>query len=68
MTKRDQARPPGAYRAYLVRLWRDGAAGPWWALARDAESAQEHRFATIEQLCLFLYRQTLGEGGPADRR
>ena len=59
-TDGQHARPPGAYRAYLVRLWQDSAEGPWRAMAREAESGEEHRFATIEQLFLFLHRQTQG--------
>jgi hypothetical protein len=55
-------RPHSAYRAYLVRLWQDSAEGPWRALARDAESGEEHRFVTTEQLFLFLHRQTQGRG------
>ena len=55
-------RPPGAYHAYLVRLWQDSADAPWRALSRDAETGEEHRFATIEQLFLFLHRQTQGRG------
>jgi hypothetical protein len=51
-----------AYRAYLVRLWQEGPDDPWRALTRDAETHEERRFATVEQLFLFLYRQTEGAG------
>jgi hypothetical protein len=61
-TDRQDARPYDAYQAYLVRLWQDSADGPWRALARDAASGEEHRFATIEQLFLFIHRQTQGRG------
>jgi hypothetical protein len=59
-TNGQHTRPHAGYRAYLVRFWQDSAAQPWRALARDAESGEEHRFLTIEQLFVFLHRQTQG--------
>ena len=59
-------RPPGTYRAFLVRLWQDSADAPWRALARDAETGEEYRFATIEQLFLFLHRQTQGRAATGE--
>jgi len=48
------------YRAYLVRLWQDSPHAPWRALARDVETGEERRFATVEHLFLFLHRRTEG--------
>jgi len=62
MTDISPLRPRGPYRAYLVRLWQEGPDVPWRALTRDAETHEERRFATIEQLFLFLHRQTEGAG------
>lgn len=55
--------PDERYHAYLVRLWQDGPNRPWRALTRDCATDEERRFATIEELFLFLYLQTDG-GGP----
>lgn len=69
MTHTSPPRPHGPYRAYLVRLWQEGPDVPWRALTRDAETAEERRFATIEGLFLFLHRQTEGateNGGRSD--
>jgi hypothetical protein len=49
------------YHAYLVRLWQDR---PWRALIRDCANDQEQRFATVEELFLFLHRQTDGGAPP----
>jgi hypothetical protein len=48
------------YHAYLVRLWQDGPSRPWRAFVRDCATDEERRFATIEELFLFLHRQTDG--------
>jgi hypothetical protein len=45
-----------------VRLWQESPDLPWRAFARDAETDEERRFATVEQLFLFLHRQTEGGG------
>lgn len=42
------------YRAYLVRLWRDGAHEPWRASAQSVQSGELIRFATLEELFAFL--------------
>jgi hypothetical protein len=54
--------PDERYHAYLVRLWQDGPNRPWRALTRDCANDEERRFATIEELFLFLHRQTDGAG------
>jgi hypothetical protein len=50
------------YHAYLVRLWQDRPEKPWRALTRDCANDEERRFATVEELFLFLRRQTDGVG------
>ncbi|HEX6509652.1 MAG TPA: hypothetical protein VF221_18640 [Chloroflexota bacterium] len=60
MMNESPLRPSGNYRAYLVRLWQESPDIPWRVLARDVETGEECRFATIEQLFLFLHRQTEG--------
>lgn len=62
MIEQSAARPENHYHAYLVRLWRDGPENPWRALVRTGDDDEERRFATIEQLFLFLHRQTEGRG------
>ncbi|MGB1253063.1 MAG: hypothetical protein ACPG8W_20785 [Candidatus Promineifilaceae bacterium] len=42
------------YLAYLVRFWRADESGCWHALARNVQTEEEHRFATIEQCITFL--------------
>lgn len=59
----DSSSPDERYHAYLVRLWQERPNTPWRALVRDAANDEERRFATIEELFLFLYLQTDG-GGP----
>lgn len=55
--------PPSAgYQVYLVRLWQERPGGPWRALAKDSQSGDEVRFATLEQLCLFLHERMAGSG------
>jgi hypothetical protein len=60
MTIEGRAGPHGGYQAYLVRLWQDSPDAPWRALTRDAETGDEQRFATLEQLFLFLHRRAHG--------
>lgn len=60
MTSAERARSGPGYHAYLVRLWQDGPTAPWRALTRDAETGEEQRFATLEQLFVFLHHQTHG--------
>jgi hypothetical protein len=54
--------PAFPYRAYLVRLWQESADGPWRALTSDAQTYEQCSFDTVEQLFLFLHRQTEGAG------
>ena len=60
---KDTSPPDERYHAYLVRLWQDRPDRPWRAFVRDSANDEERRFGTIEELFLFLHRQTDG-GGP----
>ena len=50
---------PG-YSSYLLRLWPVRSAGRvvWRASLESTRTANQHRFATLEQLVIFLRRQT----------
>ena len=49
-----KANTPSHYRAYLVRLWRDNAEEPWRASAQSVQSGGLVRFATLQELFVFL--------------
>jgi hypothetical protein len=59
---KDSSPPDERYHAYLVRLWQDRPESPWRALIIDCANDEELRFATVEELFLFLRRQTDGAG------
>jgi len=61
MIEARRGQPPAGYQAYLVRLWQESPRGAWRALAKDARTGDEVRFATLEQLFLFLHGRTTGE-------
>ena len=46
------------YRAYLIRLWRDGAEGTWRASAQSVDGQVIVRFASLAALYAFLRAQT----------
>ena len=46
------------YRAYLLRLWRDGPQQRWHATLEEPQTGARHSFATREELFDFLARQT----------
>lgn len=48
---------PPHYRAYLVRLWRDGETGPWRASVTHVVTAEVHKFASPQLLWAYLQRQ-----------
>jgi hypothetical protein len=62
MTDQSVPWPENHYHAYLVRLWQDRPEHPWRVLVRDCDNDEERRFNTVEQLFLFLHRQTEGRG------
>lgn len=53
-----------SYCAYLVRLWQDSPHAGWRASAQSVQTGATVRFADLEQLFIFLHRQT--EGQPLD--
>lgn len=51
------------YKAYLLRLWREGDEGNWRAILEDAHSETRRGFASLEALFKFLSEVT-GEVNP----
>lgn len=49
---------PANYRAYLIRLWRDGTAQTWRASVQPVAGGATVRFASLEALFDFLLSQT----------
>ena len=47
---------PGAYHAYLIRLWQDHPQAPWRASAQSVRSGELVRFASLAALWQFLER------------
>lgn len=46
------------YKAYLLRLWREGEDGNWRAILEDAHSEARRGFASLEALFKFLSEAT----------
>ena len=46
------------YRAYVLRLWRDGPAAPWRAVLECARTGERHAFACLVDLYAFLDAET----------
>lgn len=46
------------YKAYLLRLWREGDDGDWRAILEDAHSEARRGFASLEALFKFLSEAT----------
>jgi hypothetical protein len=46
------------YQAYLLRLWREPQDQVWRASLKTTAGAQELVFANLEELFLYLLRQT----------
>ncbi|MBX3015643.1 MAG: hypothetical protein KF832_29240 [Caldilineaceae bacterium] len=46
------------YQAYLLRLWRDGADGPWRASLQSTKESRTQLFADVSSLIAFLEAQT----------
>jgi hypothetical protein len=40
--------------SYLLRLWRNGAAGGWRASLQSVQTGERHMFADLESLLAFL--------------
>ncbi len=58
------------YRAYLLRLWRDGEESPWRASLQDPRAGETFGFASVTQLIAFIEQQTqnFSESGIPGRR
>ena len=54
---------PHDYRAYLVRLWRGDDPHTWRASAQSARTGDIARFASLEELFVFLESRTRGKNG-----
>jgi hypothetical protein len=50
--------PTKNYKGYLVRVWRSDSQAPWRASAQDTMSGEQHHFANLENLLLFLREET----------
>ena len=59
--------PVPDYRTYVLRLWRMRGAGAigWRASLADPDSGERHGFASLDDLLLFLRRET-GVGSGAE--
>lgn len=42
------------YRAFLIRLWREGEQGPWRAEAENPHTGEHRAFADLRMLFEFL--------------
>lgn len=49
------------YRSYILRMWRDSAAGDWRASVQNIADCETHHFASLEQLFIFLCEEVDGE-------
>lgn len=49
---------PADYHACLLRLWREGAGGPWRASLQLVEAGERIGFADLERLFAYLLRLT----------
>jgi hypothetical protein len=51
------------YKAYLLRLWREGEDGGWRAILEDAHSDTRRGFASLEALIAHLRELTDADAG-----
>lgn len=54
---------PSQNRSYLLRLWRSGDGKTWRAMLEDVSSHECHHFADLEELFVFLRKETKSEFG-----
>lgn len=47
------------YKAFLIRIWRSSPEAPWRAFAHDIANGEQHHFASLENLFLFLNDLTI---------
>jgi hypothetical protein len=57
---------PGAYHAYLVRLWQERPQAPWRASVQSVTTGETVRFADLGQLFAFLQAQAAPNAPAAD--
>ncbi|MFN8496887.1 MAG: hypothetical protein U0641_03460 [Anaerolineae bacterium] len=50
----DHLQSPARYHSFLVRLWQDGAGGPWRASAHCVQTGDTLRFASVEAMFAYL--------------
>jgi hypothetical protein len=55
-----------SYRAYLVRLWKDGRPPTWRASAQVVKTGEIIRFAALAELFDFLAIETIGSKADDD--
>lgn len=48
----------GAYHSYVVRVWQESPHAAWRASAQHVQTGETTRFADLDALFAFLYRQT----------
>jgi len=50
------------YRAFVLRIWCDGAVGPWRASLQSVVTGERVLFNSLEHLCVYLL--TIDENTP----
>lgn len=51
------------YKAFLLRLWREGETDTWRAMLEDPHSGERIGFADLGRLFAFLAQETGNDGG-----
>jgi len=49
------------YRAYILRLWRNGDDHQWRVALENIHSGEQKRFSSLKKLTVFLDRETIGQ-------
>ena len=58
LKNKEQPHSLNTYQAYLVRIWQDGRQDAWRASAQAVHSGEVVRFASLEEMFVFLEAQT----------
>jgi len=48
------------YRAYILRLWRNGDDHQWRVALENIHSGEQKRFSSLKKLMVFLEKETIG--------
>lgn len=56
------------YRSYLLRLWYSGDGKTWRAMVEEVGSHECHHFSDLEELYVFLRKQTKSESEKEEKR